>query len=128
MKILIDTHILLWFLEGDNQKISNAALNSITDKENEKFISIASLWEIAIKVNIGKLPLRSTFPKFLNLISANGFEVLEIKYNHLIEYLSLPMHHRDPFDRILIAQSVQEGFQVITKDPNLSSYKIKTIW
>ncbi len=62
------------------------------------------------------------------LIAINGFQIIAIEYNHLIEYLNLQLHHRDPFDRILVAQSIQEGFQIITKDSNLSLYEIKTIW
>lgn len=128
MKILIDTHVLLWFLEGDRNKISSSALAAILDSENEKFVSMASLWEVAIKVNIGKLPLQSTLPKFFELIPYNGFSIVQIDQSHLLEYLKLPLHHRDPFDRILIAQSSCEGFQVVTKDPNFSLYPIKTIW
>ncbi len=128
MKVLIDTHILLWFLEGDRQKISGAALAAVQDQTNEKFVSIASLWEVVIKVNIGKLPMRTTFQSFLALIPANGFQVLSLQSSHLLKYLDLPLHHRDPFDRILVAQSINDNLSVVTKDPNFSVYPIKTIW
>ena len=128
MKVLIDTHALLWFLEGEQKKLSTIAINSIITDANEKYVSIASLWEIAIKVNIGKLQLVSDFSRLESLIASNGFQIVAIEYHHLIEYEKMEIHHRDPFDRILIAQSVSEGFQIITKDPNLSFYKIKTIW
>lgn len=128
MKVLIDTHILLWFLEGDRQKISGAALAAIQDQTNEKFVSIASLWEVVIKVNIGKLPMRTTFQSFLALIPANGFQVLSLQSSHLLKYLDLPLRHRDPFDRILVAQSINDNLSVVTKDPNFSLYPIKTIW
>lgn len=128
MKVLIDTHALLWFLEGDQKKLSSIALNSIMSDANEKYVSIASLWEIAIKVNIGKLQLLSDFSRLESLIASNGFQIVAIEYHHLIEYEKMEIHHRDPFDRILVAQAAREGFQIITKDPNLSFYKIKTIW
>src|SRR5438046_280888 len=128
MRVLLDTHALLWFLVGDKQKLSTSALDNITAKENEVCVSIASLWEIAIKVNIGKLKIHTDFPKLEKLIDVNVFDIVPLKYSHLIEYLNLQLIHRDPFDRILVAQSIQEGFQIITKDPNLSQYPIKTIW
>ena len=128
MKVLIDTHALLWFLEGNQKKLSTTALNSIISDANEKYVSIASLWEIAIKVNIGKLQLLADFSRLENLIASNGFQIVAIEYHHLIEYEKMEIHHRDPFDRILVAQSAREGFQIITADPNLSFYKIKTIW
>jgi PIN domain nuclease of toxin-antitoxin system len=128
MKLLLDTHILLWFLEGNASKISSSALRSIQAKENEKFVSIASLWEVAIKVSIGKLPIQSTLSKFFDLVSYNGFEIVSLNQDHILEYLRLPLLHRDPFDRILIAQSSHEGFQIVTKDPNFSLYPIKIIW
>ena len=86
MKVLLDTHALLWFLEGDQKKLSPIALQSITSDDNEKYISIASLWEIVIKVNIGKLQLLSDFSRLENLIASNGFQIVAIEYHHLKEY------------------------------------------
>ena len=128
MKVLLDTHVLLWFLEGDREKLSMESFDTIINDDNEKYVSVASLWEIAIKVNIGKLKLLSDFPRLETLIALNGFQIVPIEYHHLIEYHKLEIYHRDPFDRILIAQSACEGFQIITKDPSLSLYKIKIIW
>ena len=98
------------------------------DLENIKFVSIASLWEIAIKVNLGKIQLDFDFKDFMTLLSINGFEVLSIEFEHTRAVAALPLHHRDPFDRILIAQSLVNEMIIVTRDPCFSDYEVPILW
>ncbi len=128
MKIRLDTHTLIWFLEGHRNRLSEKARNSIEDEQNLKYVSNASIWEISLKVNIGKLELINDFNQLINLIDYNGFHNLPIHFRHLQKIISLELRHRDPFDRLLIAQALSENFQIVTKDPAFSLYPIQTIW
>jgi PIN domain nuclease of toxin-antitoxin system len=128
VNILLDTHAMLWFLEGDHQRLSEKSKNAIEAKVNSKFVSIASLWEISIKINIGKLKLQNDLDGLQRLINSNGFKILSIQLTHLKTNLKLELRHRDPFDRLIISQAATEDFHVVTKDPNFSLYPIKTIW
>ena len=124
MKHLLDTHVVLWFLNGEG--LSNKTKESITNGEN--FISVVSLWEVAIKMNIGKYSFNGGFTAFLELVKRNGFSVLQIKEEYLEKLLVLPLLHRDPFDRLIIASSIIEGMTVITADKNIQKYDIAWIW
>lgn len=105
MRVLIDTHALLWYLQGD-ANLSNLALAAIEDKHNDVFVSIVSLWEIAIKLGLGKLELQRPFENLEADLQRLGIKILPIAFAELEIYVSLPLNHRDPFDRILIAQSL----------------------
>jgi PIN domain nuclease of toxin-antitoxin system len=128
MEYLLDTHSFLWFINGDEQ-LSGKAKNAITDPDAIKHISIASFWEIAIKVNLGKLSLDMAYQDLRQQVVANGFEILPITFEHTIELISLDLHHRDPFDRIIIAQALSENLVVISKDGNFTRYnKLQLLW
>jgi PIN domain nuclease of toxin-antitoxin system len=128
MNILLDTHTLIWFLEGERKKLSEKSLSSIENEQNQIFVSIASVWEISIKINIGKLELKNDFNQLMELLDHNNFILLTIQFKHLQKIINLDLIHRDPFDRLLIAQAISQDLQVVTKDPNFSRYNIKTIW
>lgn len=125
---LLDTHALLWFLSGD-ERISTKSRKVISDPKNRCFISIASLWEMAIKIKIGKLDLSFDLKELATYLSRNNIEVLPIAFEHILETLDLEDHHRDPFDRIIIAQAKFERLTIISKDENFPKYAhIKLIW
>lgn len=128
MKALLDTHAFLWWIT-DNPLLSSGARAVIESPDNAIFFSAASGWEIATKVGIGKLPLPGPpnifIPQQLNL---NNITALSIEMQHALHVHTLPMHHRDPFDRILIAQSQLENMPIITSDPLIVQYNVKTIW
>lgn len=126
MKVILDTNTFLWGLSAP-EKLSLAARNTVAS--SERFLSVASIWEVLIKVRTGKLPLPVPAGNYLTAkMSANGVSVLTIKLEHVLEIEKLQLHHRDPFDRILIAQSLQEGWPIITADPVFKEYPIRVIW
>ncbi len=127
MRYLLDTHTLLWFLQDDPQ-LPEKVGNEITNIENSCYVSIASLWEIAIKINLGKLAIKFSFEKFASFLSDNDIEVLPIAFDHLIQLSGLEQHHRDPFDRIIIAQGMVENLIILTKDQYFPDYPVKTMW
>jgi PIN domain nuclease of toxin-antitoxin system len=127
MKYILDTHTLIWFLE-DNQKLSFYAKNAIENSQNQCFVSIVSLWEIAVKVSLGKLVLRYGFSELSNFINKSNIEILPIEFEHLQQLHQLDYHHKDPFDRLLIAQAQSEKMIFITKDENFDKYKIQILW
>ena len=125
---ILDTHTFLWYLSGD-EFLSKKAKSLIEDASNSKFISIASIWEISIKLNLKKLKMGVSLENLKNEITMNGFEILPLDFEHIIQLSSLENHHKDPFDRIIIAQAIYEGFEIISKDKNFEYYKeIKVIW
>lgn len=128
MNFLLDTHGLIWFLTGDAQ-LSTRARTLIEDDSNRIFISIASLWEMAIKFSIGKLNIGRSFETlFPAQLDSNNIEVLDISIDHLKTVCKLPFHHRDPFDRILVAQALAEQWPVISADAVLDSYGVHREW
>lgn len=128
MKLLLDTHIFLWFITGDS-KLSQTARLLIDDLANEKFVSIVSLWEIAIKYGLGRLTLSDKFEiLFPNQLIINGFEQLPIETEHLYEFIKLSHYHNDSFDRLIIAQAIAEKMSVISADAAFDAYSIKRIW
>ncbi len=104
MQLLIDTHILIWFFEG-NKLLSKSRRQIIANPQNEIFVSIASLWEMAIKISLGKLTLAKSLADVIKQIGVEDIELLPISPEHTLQVSTLPFHHRDPFDRIIIAQS-----------------------
>ncbi|NLF07474.1 MAG: type II toxin-antitoxin system VapC family toxin [Pirellulaceae bacterium] len=120
MKLLLDTHVLLWWLE-DQQRISQEALSAIRDQENPVFVSAATVWEIKIKKSIGKL----TAPDDLEeVINDCRFSQLGISIRHATALRALPFHHRDPFDRMLIAQANMENMTIVTRDSDIIQYGV----
>jgi PIN domain nuclease of toxin-antitoxin system len=123
MKLLLDTHVFLWWL-SDPKILTPAAASAISDPQNRVLISVAVLWEIAIKRAIGKL----TAPIDLqNDVQRVGFELLPIDLVHVEKTERLPMHHRDPFDRMLVAQAIVEGATLVTRDPNIPAYGVAVL-
>lgn len=131
MKFLIDTHVFIWFMEG-NPSFSPIAKSLMLDKTNEIFISIASLWEISIKNSIGKLPISKNYDELSVVLYDNLIEILPITFAHTVENNQLPFHHRDPFDRLIIAQAIVENLDFISADAVFDNYlngtSIKRIW
>lgn len=127
MKILLDTHTAIWFLNGDCD-LSETAKSNILNKRNAKYISIASVWELAIKVGLKKLRFNGGTKGFIELLEDNGIKIIPISAKHLFELECLPMFHRDPFDRIIISTAISEKMILISKDNNINSYSVKTLW
>ena len=124
MRVLLDTHAVLWWL-SDDQALSEAARAAIANPENEPLISVASLWEIAIKRSLGRLETPDDLPA---TIEAEGFAWLAVGRHHAWSVSALPLHHRDPFDRLLIAQALADGLPVITTDPHFDAYGVEVLW
>ena len=124
---LLDTHTVIWFLDGD-ALLSEKARNEIEEEGAVNFVSIASVWEIAIKVSLGKLELKTPFNQINNKLEENGFEILPVTFEDTLLLSGLPFHHRDPFDRILIAQAMTNKMTIISKDKQFLSYAINVIW
>jgi len=128
MILLLDTQALLWFVWDDPQ-LSAVAKGLIEDPDNRKLVSIASCWEIAIKVSIGKLNLGEPSRTFLGReITDNNFELLPISLEHATAVETLPFHHRDPFDRLLIAQAILENAPILSADSAFDPYPITRLW
>ena len=128
MKQLLNTHTFLWFVDG-NPKLSTRVRGLIEDKTNENIISIVSLWEMSIKYNIGKLQLNSPFNTFVQQeVKESNIKVLNISLEHLNLTATLPLHHRDPFDHLIIAQAMVEDIPVLSIDRAFDAYSIITIW
>ena len=127
MKALLDTHALLWWL-SDDPALSARARRAITAADNEIFVSAASAWEIAIKNKRGKLDIQNLLDRLPQEIEEEGFLVLPISIEHGLRAGALPEHHRDPFDRMLIAQAQAEQLPIVSNDTVFDSYGIKRIW
>jgi PIN domain nuclease of toxin-antitoxin system len=126
MRVLIDTQVLLWGLQ-DERKLSRRVQTLLPVAD--VWISVASLWEIITKVQIGKLALPAPVGDYLSAkLKANGILILPITFDHVKRVEGLPLHHRDPFDRILIAQSLEEKLPIITSDPLFARYLVEVIW
>ncbi len=126
MRLILDTHILIWFLEG-NRSLSNSRRQIITQTQNDIFVSIASLWETAIKVSLGKLTLSQSLADVVKQINSEDIEILPITPEHTLQVSILPFHHRDPFDRIIISQAQVENLTVMTNDTDFIKYGIQVL-
>ncbi len=126
-KYLLDTHTFIWFIEG-SRNLSKAARQSIEADNVVNLVSIASLWEIAIKISLNKLELKKPFKEIKRQLSENDFEILPVTFEDTFTVSTLPFHHRDPFDRILVAQAITNGLEIISKDELFSPYGLKVIW
>lgn len=125
MAYILDTHALIFFSEGDHQ-LPETVQELI--KNGKSMVSMATLWEISIKHSLGKLPLAGEFSDLPELLKLNSIQILNFSFQDFVEYSNLPLIHRDPFDRILVAQSIRTGFPVITKDAEICKYTIETLW
>lgn len=127
MKYLLDTHAFIWFISGSIE-LSDPAKKAIEHNDSTNYISIASIWEMAIKVSLNKLELEVPFKEVYKLILKNGFEILPVTFQDTLVNSTLPFHHRDPFDRIIVAQALVNRLTVISKDPRNSFYTAKIVW
>ena len=127
MNLLLDTHSFIWFVENDSRLPANIK-KEIEKPSNIVFVSIASLWEITIKISIGKLTTKAVIDKIIEQVADNGFEIVPILPEHLLTLSKLDFFHRDPFDRLIIAQALCDGYRVIGKDAMFDSYKVKRLW
>ncbi|MBP6825982.1 MAG: type II toxin-antitoxin system VapC family toxin [Saprospiraceae bacterium] len=127
MRLLLDSHAMIWYLQGD-PTLSSTARQAIVDTRNHKFISAASIWEVAIKVSIGKIQLKFPFADFHQLLAINQFDWLPISFEHAARVSRLPFHHRDPFDRIIIAQALEERMTIVGLDPEFPAYGVPVLW
>jgi PIN domain nuclease of toxin-antitoxin system len=128
MNLLLDTHALIWFAEN-SPTLSKPAREALEDAENDLHYSVASIWEIAIKASLGKLKIRVPLdPDFRKQLEESGFAALSIEYAHAASVLALPWHHRDPFDRLLVAQALREQMLLVSHDRQLDAYQVKRVW
>ena len=127
MDILLDTHSFIWYFEG-NERLSNNAINLIESIDNNVFISIASLWEISIKPKLGKLVLKIPYEELKPLIISKRIEILPISFEDTFINSNLDYHHRDPFDRIIISQSLNNHLTVVGRDKIFDKYNVNMIW
>ena len=127
MNLLLDTHAVIWFIT-DDLKLPRKTRILLEDNSNNCFISIATLWEIAIKNSLGRLELHAELNEIFGIIDKTGFELLPITASHILANANLPHHHHDPFDRIIIAQSIEENLLVVTKDEKFGNYDASIAW
>lgn len=128
MNLLLDTHAFLWFISGDAQ-LADYARQLIEDSSNRRYLSIASVWEITIKSSLGRLEVPGPPSKLISdYVWANAIELLSITSQHLDVAHGLPYHHKDPFDRLMIAQAMHEGLTLISKDRTLTAYNLPIEW
>lgn len=128
MRLLLDTHVFLWWI-GDDPALSRRARAAIADPGNECLLSTASAWEMAIKVSLDKLDLDGNLERFLpEQMAANGFGMLPIDLRHVSRVARLPFHHRDPFDRLIVAQALVEDLSVVTADRVFAKYGVRRTW
>ncbi len=126
MNLLLDTHILLWYLDN-NPKLPRNWKLCIEDRHNSIAASMVSLWEITIKVSLGKLELQDDLTTVENILRQQGIDLLPIRTVHLLHLLNLPFHHRDPFDRLIIAQAQAEQLTLVSDDDMISAYSVSLL-
>ncbi len=125
MRLLLDTHVFIWW-DSDPDRLTDSTLSRLRDPDNTLLLSLVSVWEIQIKQSLGKLSLNRPLPELIeSQRKTNGIEILPIELSHIYALGSLPGHHRDPFDRLLIAQAIAESIPIVTVDPVFARYPIK---
>lgn len=127
MKLLLDTHTFIWW-DSDPSKLSAPAMTAINDPNNALLVSVVTPWEMVIKQQLGKITLSLPVADIVAQQQSNGIEILNIELDHVLEVESLPLAHKDPFDRLLLAQSKVEGATIVTVDPVFSQYPVKVLW
>lgn len=129
MRILLDTQAFLWLI-SESPELSRQAKKLFLDKNNELFLSLASIWEIAIKFSMGKLSLKTALERLIpDQLQENGIVQLDITFRHLVKVAKLPFHHRDPFDRLLISQAIEENLSILSCDKAFDRYQqINRLW
>ena len=128
MKLLLDTHALIWFISGDT-KLSEPAKDAFLNRDNTLFFSKVSLWEMTIKISLGKLVLSEQWLTIVATeMASNGIQWLDIEVDHCSILADLPFHHRDPFDRLLISQAISESLSIVSIDRQFSLYPVDVIW
>ncbi len=128
MRVLIDTHVFLWFIAGDD-RLSQRVRQMIERPDNEILLSIASVWEIAVKTSIGKLTMSKPFDELIpEQVVDNEIELLAIHLDDLKLVATLPLHHRDPFDRLIISQAITQGIPLASDDANFDQYNVVRLW
>lgn len=127
MAFLLDTHTFLWFVSGDNL-LPKTVVKKIKNINEPCFLSSASLWEITIKQQLGKLILHVTLEELFEYAERNLIEIIPINTVHLLTLSELPFHHKDPFDRLIISQAIAENLTLISKDESFKKYKVKQQW
>ncbi|MBZ0279266.1 MAG: type II toxin-antitoxin system VapC family toxin [Anaerolineae bacterium] len=128
MRLLLDTHAFIW-LDIATSRLSTTIQQAIKDPQNDIYLSLASVWEMQIKIQLGKLQLDSTLPITLtSQQQTNGIQLLPIRLDHILGLGHLPYHHHDPFDRLLIAQTQVENLTLVTNDPKIHQYQINILW
>jgi PIN domain nuclease of toxin-antitoxin system len=128
VRLVLDTHVLLWWIDGD-PRISDRAQALISDADNTVSVSVASVWEIAIKAGLGQLEVPPDLRGYLRRqLARNDFELLPVLFEHAVAVRDLPLHHRDPFDRLLIAQARIERLNLVSRDARMKAYEIDVLW
>ena len=127
MDLLLDTHAFLWFITGDKQ-LPEKIIKLMGNSDNKCFVSIASIWEIVIKLSLNKLEIIGGFETIEDFLDNNDFEILPVDFSHTKALLELEHLHNDPFDRMIISQAIAEKLVVVTKDRFFKDYKVKVIW
>jgi len=125
-RLLLDTHALIWFVSNDTN-LPVSTRDKIESAE-DVFLSIASLWEMAIKLNIGKLPLQGNFEDIEPQLIAAGITILPVTFADTVQFRYLPLHHRDPFDRILVAQAINHSLVLVSRDVAFDAYDLQRLW
>ena len=128
MRLLVDTHVMLWWMHGDD-RLSERAQSLLRNGDNELLWSLASSWEIAVKLSIGKLEFERPLHRFFaDLATEQGVAMLPIEHRHCTLLSKLPLHHRDPFDRMLVVQAQEAGVPLLSADPKLHAYDVDILW
>jgi PIN domain nuclease of toxin-antitoxin system len=131
MKILLDSHALIWLYTG-NERLSQLAKNTISDETNEYFMSGATIWEMALKIKLGKMNIGVPLHRFVEDVVENGIQILQINLTHIFNTQNLAFHHRDPFDRMLVSQAIVENMNFVSADTIVDLYfekeKVKRMW
>lgn len=131
MKVLLDSHTLIWLYAG-NDRLSLKAKEVIENTQNDCFLSLVSVWEMAIKIKLGKMNLGVTLDRFVEDLMVNGIQMLTVDLSHIIRTQTLEFHHRDPFDRLIFAQAISENMVLLSADEIADAYfaneNVKRIW
>ncbi|MCL1920526.1 MAG: type II toxin-antitoxin system VapC family toxin [Kiritimatiellaeota bacterium] len=127
MKYLLDTHVVLWVAENSSL-LSDKARKAVLNVNAKKYVSIASAWEVAIKIGTQKLHVDGGLPEFFKMIDGNGFFTLPVEREYLLRLPTLPDYHKDPFDRLLLATAIAEGMALVTSDENIRKYGVPCVW